>query len=253
MSMTVIIIVFLSFFPCGLFAFYGIRRSWFSTRGALVLCLSAVAAILGALILSRLLALPSRLLIDAVSWDMPRLPGLIEAVYSSFVMTAFAEETARLGVFVALVTLAGRTLAEDDLEDREGARRDDFAFNRSLLARAALFGLAFAAFEGVVYGMALPRSVFARMITAVPVHALAMICSVSFWAVYRSRPRVRAGSVERRGFVVACALHGLFSFILLVGPLRIGPAFIPVALAALGLLFLAARKCWRAATAAEKR
>lgn len=248
--MTVITIVVLSFFPCGLMAFSGVRRGWFSARGALVVSLSALGAVLAALVLSRLLGFPSRLLIDAVSWDMPRLPGLIEAVYSSFVMTAFAEEAARLGVFVGLVTLAGPLLASDG-PDAEGD--DAFAFNRALLARAALFGLAFAAFEGVSYGMALPRSVFVRMLTAVPVHALASICSVSAWAVSRSRPRVRARSVVRRGFVVACALHGLFSFVLLVGPLRVGAAFIPVALAALALLSLAARQCWRAATAAEGR
>ncbi len=260
--MSVLILVVLSFLPCGLFAAAGVSRRWFTFRGALASCLASMAAVFAALALSRLLAIPSRLLIDAVSWEIPRLPGLIEAVYSSFAMTAFAEEAARLGVFVALGTLAGPVLFPSATDSGDGGRDglardvpgyDPLAFNRSLLARAALFGLAFAAFEGVSYGMALPRSVFVRMVTAVPVHALASVCGVSAWAVSRARTRVRAGKVVRRGFAVACLLHGLFSFVLLVGPLRIGAAFIPVALAALALLFLAARACWRAATAAERR
>lgn len=205
-------VVILAFLPWLVYLAVGLVRHQFSLAWALGLALAALGAVVLAVFSSLTLSLPS-------------LEGLPAAFYSSFVTTALVEEACKLAFFsLALWMGSGASRASRSL------RR--VSLTVSTLAQAALFGLAFAGFESMIYSASPSFYLVIRALTASPVHALSSALTAA-WV----RTRGKGPFAVRWGFPLAAFLHGTYSFFLMR---RVWLA--PLSLVALGALALLVRE-----------
>ena len=202
-------VVILAFLPWLVYLAVGLARRIFSLAWALGLALAALGAVVLAVFSSITLSLPS-------------LEGLPAAFYGSFVTTALVEEASKLAFFSLALWIGSRA--------SRASRRVPLTV--STLAQAALFGLAFAGFESMIYSASPSFYLVIRALTASPVHALSSALAVA-WA----RTRGKGPFAVRWGFPLAAVLHGTYSFFLMR---RVWLA--PLSLVALGALALLVRQ-----------
>ncbi len=208
-------VVILAFLPWLVYLAVGLARRIFSLAWALGLALAALGAVVLAVFSSLTLSLPS-------------LEGLPAAFYGSFVTTALVEEACKLAFFSLALWIGSRA-----------SRRVPLTV--STLALAALFGLAFAGFESMIYSASPSFYLILRALTASPVHALSSALAVA-WI----RARGKGPFPVSWGFPLAVFLHGTYSFFLMR---RVWLA--PLSLVALGALALLVRQAVRYARSLE--
>jgi RsiW-degrading membrane proteinase PrsW (M82 family) len=199
--MTLGLLVLVCLLPLAFQVAYSVKTGLVSRSRAF----AAVFAGLGAVFVASV----AQTLLDPLTSAFSGIPFVI---VSSFGETALVEELSKL-VCIAAVASIGR----HDLP--AGGR-----YVRTTISLALTVGLSFSAFENLSYALGSPSSLWIRMITALPVHAAAAVCSGALIAASRGRRTFAAACT----FLLAVALHGAYTASLSLRVPAIAPAFASV-------------------------
>jgi RsiW-degrading membrane proteinase PrsW (M82 family) len=197
-GMTLGLLVLVCLLPPVFQVAYSVKTGIVSRSRAFAAVFAGLGAVFVASVAQTLLAPPS----SAFS-------GFPLVLVSSFGETALIEELSKLA-FIAIVALIGRPA---------GDRSADGRSVRETLSLALTVGLSFSAFENLSYALGAPSSLWIRMITALPVHAAAAVCSGALVASAGKRTFAAACA-----FIFAVALHGVYTASLSLRVPAIAPA-----------------------------
>lgn len=198
--MTLLPLIGFCFLPLAAYVFYGVSSGQFSLISAVRGVFFGLAAVVCTALLQLFLA-----------------PLLL---FRSFIVAALLEESVKL--------LLVRFLPEIR---RHALSVGGEASTRRLLSLAVVVGLSFASFETLMYALRDPAILYARSITALPLHgATVLLCSAALF-----RGRSGAGL-----FLAAVLLHGAYNLCMELSGVLIFPGILCVLFA----LWYAAR-VWR--------
>jgi len=197
------------FLPLAAFVFYGVSSGQFTLFSAVRGVFFGLAAVGCTALLQVFLAPLAR-----------SLTGVPLLLFRAFFVAALLEESVKL--------LLVRCLPEIR---RHALPGDGEASPRRLLSLAVVVGLSFASFETLMYALRDPAILYARSMTALPLHgATVLLCSAALF-----RGRSGAGL-----FLAAVLLHGAYNLCMEASGVLIFPGILCVLFA----LWYAAR-VWR--------
>lgn len=215
-SMTLGLLVLVCLLPLAFQVAYSVKTGLVSRSRAF----AAVFAGLGAVFVASV----AQTLLDPLTSAFSGIPFVI---VSSFGETALVEELSKLVCIAAVASIGRQDRSADDqtpgVRPVSGRSTGELSVHMTL-SLALTVGLSFSAFENLSYALGAPSSLWIRMITALPVHAAAAVCSGALIAASRGRRTFAAACT----FLLAVALHGAYTASLSLRVPAIAPAFASV-------------------------
>jgi len=210
--LAVFFLIFLSFTPCLLWFIFCLIKQYITYIQGSFLIMAGVCSVL--------LSVAARFVLEDISGFLPAAAG---PFFTALVVTALPEEVAKMTVLLPFS------------RDRQSGLPVPL---KTFCARAVCVGLAFAAFENILFAVRSPRVLLLRYFTAVPLHAACTLFA-SLW-LYR---RISSGDgTQVRYFTLSAALlfHAVYILMLSSSPSLFVFSAITAALA-----FLRAAYIWQ--------